>query len=160
MRRMSARQRGRSEKNMLKAVIDVNLFVSAVISKKGNPAKLLQLWRGRAFLVVISEQMIEELERVLRYPRVRTKYNLKDEDIGLAVGLIKKFAIVLPDLIKLNVIKEDHDDNKVLACALAAQADYIVSGDNHLLDLGVFENIPIVTVKGFIANFTASEPEF
>ena len=160
MRRMSARQRGRSEKNMLKAVIDVNLFVSAVISKKGNPAKLLQLWRGRAFLVVISEQMIEELERVLRYPRVRTKYNLKDEDIGLAVGVIKKFAIVLPDLIKLNVIKEDHDDNKVLACALAAQADYIVSGDNHLLDLGVFENIPIVTVKGFIANFTASEPEF
>ena len=160
MRRMSARQRGRSEKNMLKAVIDVNLFVSAVISKKGNPAKLLQLWRGRAFLVVISEQMIEELERVLRYPRVRTKYNLKDEDIGLAVGVIKKFAIVLPDLIKLNVIKEDPDDNKVLACALAAQADYIVSGDNHLLDLGVFENIPIVTVKGFIANFTASEPEF
>ena len=112
------------------------------------------------FLVVISEQMIEELERVLRYPRVRTKYNLKDEDIGLAVGAIKKFAIVLPDLIKLNVIKEDPDDNKVLACALAAQADYIVSGDNHLLDLGVFENIPIVTVKGFIANFTASEPEF
>ena len=160
MRRMSARQRGRSEKNMLKAVIDVNLFVSGMISKKGNPAKLLQLWRGRAFLVVISEQMIEELERVLRYPRVRTKYNLKDEDIGLAVGAIKKFAIVLPDLIKLNVIKEDPDDNKVLACALAAQADYIVSGDNHLLDLGVFENIPIVTVKGFIANFTASEPEF
>lgn len=157
---MSARQRGRSEKNMLKAVIDVNLFVSAVISKKGNPAKLLQLWRDRAFLTVISEQMIEEFERVLRYPRVRNKYNLKDEDIGLAVGAIRKFAIVLPDLIKLDVIKEDPDDNKVLACALAAQADYIVSGDSHLLDLGVFENIPIVTVKYFIANFMASEPEF
>lgn len=135
---------------MLKAVIDINLFVSGMISKKGNPAKLLQLWQDRAFLVVISEQMVEELGRVLRYPHLRNKYNLKDEEIELAVGTIKKFAIVLPDVIKLNVIKTDPDDNKVLACALAVQADYIVSGDSHLLDLGVFENIPIVTVKYFI----------
>ena len=137
---------------MLKAVIDINLFVSGMICKKGNPAKLLQLWRDRAFLVIISEQMVEELERVLRYPHIRNKYNLKDEEINLAVGTIKKFAIVLPDAIKLNVIKDDPDDNKVLACALAVKADYIVSGDSHLLDLGVFENIPIVTVKYFIDN--------
>lgn len=138
---------------MLKAVIDVNLFVSAIISKKGNPAKLLQLWRNRAFLAVISEQMLEELKRVLRYPRIRNKYNLKDEDAAMAVNAIRKFAVVLPDRLKIEVIKDDPDDNKVLACALEAKADYIVSGDNHLLDLGVFENIPIVTVKDFIDNF-------
>ena len=137
---------------MLKAVIDVNLFISGMISKKGNPAKLLQLWRDRAFIVVISEQMVEELVRVLRYPRIRNKYNLKDEDIELAVGTIRRFAIVLADAIKIDVIKDDPDDNKVLACALAVKADYIVSGDNHLLDLGIFENIPIVTVKDFINN--------
>lgn len=138
---------------MLKAVIDANLFVSAIISKKGNPAKLLQLWSSRAFLVVISEQMLEELKRVLRYPRIRNKYNLKDEDAELAVSAISKFAVVLPDRLKIEVIKDDPDDNKVLACALEAKADYIVSGDSHLLDLGVFENIPIVTVKDFIDNF-------
>ena len=135
---------------MLKVVIDINLFVSGVISKKGNPARLLQLWYDRAFLVVISEQMVEELRRVLRYPRIRNKYNLKDEEIEQVVGMIKKFAIVLPDIIELDVIKDDPDDNKVLACALAVKADYIVSGDSHLLDLGVFENIPIVTMKDFI----------
>ena len=74
---------------MLKAVIDVNLFVSAVISKKRQPREIITAMARPRFLVVISEQMIEELERVLRYPRVRTKYNLKDEDIGLAVGAIK-----------------------------------------------------------------------
>ncbi len=135
---------------MLKVVIDINLFVSGVISKKGNPARLLQLWYDRAFLVVISEQMVEELRRVLRYPRIRNKYNLKDEEIEQVVGMIKKFAIVLPDIIELDVIKDDPDDNKVLACALAVKADYIISGDSHLLDLGVFENIPIVTMKDFI----------
>jgi putative PIN family toxin of toxin-antitoxin system len=137
---------------MLKAVIDINLFVSGVISKKGNPARLLQLWYDRAFLVVISEQMVEELGRVLRYPHIRNKYNLKDEEIEQVVGTIKKFAVVLPDVIKVDVVKDDPDDNKVLACALAVKADYIVSGDRHLLDLGVFEDIPIVTVKDFIDN--------
>ena len=135
---------------MLKAVIDINLFVSGLISKKGNPAKLLQLWHDHAFLLVISQAMVKEIERVLQYPRIRNKYNLKDQDLEQAVGTIKKFAVVLPDAIGLDVVKDDPDDNKVLACALAAQADYIVSGDGHLLKLGVFENIPIVTAKDFL----------
>ena len=141
---------------MLKAVIDINLFVSGVISKKGNPARLLQLWYDRAFLVVISDRMVEELGRVLRYPHIRNKYNLKDEEIEQAVGTVKKFAIVLPDVIELDVVKDDPDDNKVLACALAVKADYIVSGDSHLLTLGVFEDIPIVTVKDFIDNIESN----
>lgn len=137
---------------MRKVVIDINLFVSGTISKKGNPARLLQLWYDRAFLVVISEQMVEEFGRVLRYSRIRNKYNFKNEEIEQAVGVIKKFAVVLSDTIELDVVKDDPDDNKVLACALAVKADYIVSGDNHLLNLGVFEGIPIVTAKDFTDN--------
>ncbi|MBU0694378.1 MAG: putative toxin-antitoxin system toxin component, PIN family [Candidatus Omnitrophica bacterium] len=137
---------------MLKVVIDINLFVSGVISKRGNPAKLLQLWRDRAFLVVISEQMVEEFGRVLRYSRIRNKYNLQDEEIEQTVGAIKKISVVVPDVIKLDVVKNDPDDNKVLACALAVKADYIISGDRHLLNLGVFKDIPAVTVKDFIDN--------
>lgn len=135
---------------MFKVVIDANLFVSALISKKGNPARLLQLWSEWAFLVIISEQMLKEMQRVLQYPRIKNKYNLKDEQIAQAVDTIKKFAIILPDVIILDVVKEDPDDNKVLACALAAKADYIVSGDKALLSLGGFEDIPIVAVKDFL----------
>ncbi len=147
---MSVRQFKQLGEDMLKAVIDINLFVSGVISKRGNPARLLELWHDRAFLVVISEQMVDELARVLRYPHIKNKYNLKDEEIEQAVGTIKKFAVVVPDIMKVDVVKDDADDNKVLACALTVKADYIISGDNHLLELGVFKNIPIVTVKDFI----------
>lgn len=147
---MSTGQFKQSGEGMLKAVIDINLFVSGVISKKGNPARLLKLWYERAFLAVISEQMVEELARVLQYSHIKNKYKLKGEEIEQAIGTIKKFAVVVPDVIRLNVVKDDPDDDKVLACALVVKADYIVSGDSHLLDLGVFENIPIVTVKDFI----------
>ena len=138
---------------MLKAVIDINLFVSGMISKKGNPAKLLQLWHDRAFLVVISEQMVEELGRVLRYPHLRNKYNLKDEEIELAVDTIKKFAIVLPDVIKLNVIKNDPDDNKVIECAIESSSDYILTYDRHLLKLKEYKGIKILKPEEILKMF-------
>lgn len=137
---------------MLKVVIDVNLFVSAIINRKGNPYKLFQLWRSNVFLLIISERMLEEMKKVLQYPRIKKKYNLRDEQIKQAVDTVKKFAIAFPVLKTLDVIKEDPDDNEVLACALTAKVDFIVSGDNHLLELGAFEDIPIVTVKNFLDN--------
>lgn len=148
---MSAKQFKQLGKGVLKVVIDVNLFVSGVISKKGNPARLLELWRNSAFLAIISEQMLKDIKRALHYPHIKNKYSLKDEEIEQAVDTIEKFAIVVPDVINLDVIKEDPDDNKVLACALVAKADCIVSGDKrHLLKLGIFKDIPIITVKDFL----------
>lgn len=149
---MSAKQFKQSGKSVFKAVIDINLFVSSVINKNGTPAKLLQAWRDNAFLLIISEQMLEDVKRVLQYPQIKNKYNLKDDEIKQVVDTIKNFAIVFPDVIELDVIKEDPDDNKVLACALGAKADCIVSGDRHLLKLGVFGDIPIVTAKDFLDN--------
>ncbi len=133
-----------------KVVIDINLFISSIINKSGTPAKLLQAWRDNAFLLIISEQMLEDLKRVLQYPHIKNKYNLKDDEIRQVVGTIKKFAIVTPDVMELDIVKEDPDDNRVLACALGAKADCIVSGDKHLLKLDVFEDIPIMTAKNFL----------
>lgn len=135
---------------MFKAVIDVNLFVSSIINKKGTPAKLLQAWRDRAFLLILSEGMLGDIGRVLQYSHIKNKYHLKDDEINQALDTIKKFAIIFPDLIDLQVITEDPDDNKVLACAVRAMADYIVSGDGHLLNLGTYKDIPIVTAKDFL----------
>ncbi len=73
---------------MFKAVIDTNLFVSSVINKNGTPAKLLQAWRDNAFLLIISEQMLEDVERVLQHPQIKNKYNLKDDEIKQVVDTI------------------------------------------------------------------------
>ncbi|MBU4186412.1 MAG: putative toxin-antitoxin system toxin component, PIN family [Proteobacteria bacterium] len=135
---------------MLKTVIDTNLFVSSIINKSGIPAKLLQAWQDHDFLLIISDQMLEEMRRVLQYPHIKNKYNLKDDDIAKVIDTIERFAVVLHDVEGVDVISEDPDDNKVLACAIAAEADFIISGDKHLLKLGKFEDIPIMTAKDFL----------
>jgi putative PIN family toxin of toxin-antitoxin system len=135
---------------VLKAVIDINLFVSSIINKRGTPARLFQAWRDRAFILILSEGMLEDIGRVLQYSRIKYKYHLHDSEINQALDIIKKFAIVLPDLLDLHVITQDPDDNKVLACAVSAEAHYIVSGDDHLLHLQEYKNISIVTAKDFL----------
>lgn len=135
---------------MFKVVIDTNIFVSSLIKKDSIPARLIQLWRENTFLIIISVQMLEEIKRVLHYPHIKNKYKLTDEEINLAIATIEKDAIVLVDVLELDVIKEDPDDNKVLACALEVRADYIISGDKHLLTLEQYENIPIIRVKEYL----------
>lgn len=135
---------------MLKTVIDTNLFVSSIINKSGIPAKLLQAWRDHDFLLIVSDQMLEEMGRVLQYPHIKNNYNLKDDDIAKVIDTIERLAVVLDDVEEVDVISKDPDDNKVLACAIAAEADCIVSGDKHLLKLGKFEDIPIMTAKDFL----------
>ena len=135
---------------MLKVVIDTNQFVSSLISKKGKPAQLVELWRQQHFILVTSPEIIAEIKKVLEYPHIRKKYNLRKEDIQSLLILIEHEAVIVPNLPAVDVIKEDPDDNKFLACALAAQAEYIVTGDQHLLSLGRYGSTLIVTVKDFL----------
>lgn len=135
---------------MLKAVLDTNQFVSSIIVKKGVPAQLLRAWQEHAYILTTSRQIIAEVERALHYPRILKKYHLQEKDIQALINLIEHEAIVLPSPRRVNIIKDDPDDNQVLACALEAKAPYIVSGDKHLLKLGQYKNISIVTVREFL----------
>lgn len=136
---------------MLKVVVDTNQFVSSLITRKGPSAGLLQAWREHAYILITSTEILKEVARVLRYPRIARKYSLREEDIKSFLNLIEHEAVILPETIKINVIKDDPDDNKILACALEAQAQYIVSGDNHLLNLRQYKDIAIVTVREFLS---------
>ena len=137
---------------MLKVVVDTNQFVSALISKKGQPARLLDLWRQQHFILVTSLEIVAEIKEVLEYPHISQKYKLKKADVQSLLLLIEHEAIVLPSLPAVHIIQDDPDDNKFLACALAAKAEYIVTGDRHLLSLGSYESISIVSVKDFLQN--------
>lgn len=135
---------------MLKVVLDTNLFISGLINPLGPPAQLLNAWRRYAYILITSREILEEIERVLTYSHIVKKYHLSREVIESNISLIKQEAIVLFDTIKLNVIKSDPDDNKVLACALEAKAQYIISGDDHLLNLGQYQDIKIITAREFL----------
>ena len=135
---------------MLKVVIDTNQFISSVINKHGPSANLLDAWRKYGFTLVLSDKILQEIRRVFFYPRISQKYHLNEDDINAFLGFIEHEAVILSDLARKEIIKDDPEDNEILACALEAGADYIVSGDKHLLNLKHYQSIAIVTVQEFL----------
>lgn len=143
---------------MLRAVLDTNVIVSSFLVKEGQPARVLDAWRGRAHALIISPPLIAEIRTTLAYPRIRRKYTLADEVVDGLITLLEHDAIIVPGEADVEgAVPEDPDDEMVLACALDAGADVIVSGDKHLFELGGYQNIPILTVRDFLERITADQ---
>jgi hypothetical protein len=135
----------------VRAVIDTNLFVSGLFAGKGVTQQLQNLWVDGAFELAVSEQILLEIENTIRKPSIWVKLQLEEGDEVLLSGLIRERAfIVTRDTYKTDRIKDDPTDNKFLACALEANADYVVSGDNHLLSLKHFHGIQIIDARTFV----------
>ena len=145
---------------MLKVVLDTNVFVSSLLVKAGLPAQILDAWRERRYLLIVSPAIIAEIRATLSYPRIRRKYAITDEDVEQLVTLLERDALlVFGDADAAGAIPEDPTDEMVLACAVDAQADVIVSGDRHLLDLGSYRSIPILTVRQFLKRLETDSSE-
>lgn len=134
----------------MKVVLDVGQFVSAVIVPQGHPAQMVAAWREGAFELVTSLPVLEDLRRVLSYPRLRKRHQWTDEEIEVFVGSLALAANVMTGELEVDAVPEDPSDNKVLACAMEGGADYIVASDEHLTKLGSFAGIPIVTPRRFL----------
>ena len=143
---------------MLRVVLDTNQFVSSVLVRHGLPAQVLEAWRQRQFILIISPAIIAEIRSTLGYPRIKRKYPVTDDDVESLVALLAHDAVVVPGAVNLSgVIPDDPDDEKVLACALEGQADLIVSGDRHLRALGEYQGIPIISARELLERL-ASNP--
>ena len=130
---------------MSKVVFDTNIFVSSIFWEKGNPHIAVQLALDKKIEAFTTVEILEELETVMR-----RDFEESDDMIQRQVGLIFEYANVIATGRKLDVVKADPDDNKILECAVACDADYIVTGDKHLLDIKEYEGIRIVTAKEFV----------
>ena len=127
---------------MLKFVFDTNVFVSALMSKRGNPALLLDRVR-KSYTLFISKDILSELKDVIS----REKFSYTEAEVNTFVEAIISLADVVNPEIKIDAIKADPDDNMILECAVTSGASYIVSGDKHLLDLKEYGMIKIITPK-------------
>ncbi|MEK6599815.1 MAG: putative toxin-antitoxin system toxin component, PIN family [Deltaproteobacteria bacterium] len=134
---------------MHRVVIDTNVLISGIIQKSGFPFKVVKLWEDEVIVLITSVATIEEAERVLNYPKIRKRYALTSDDIQRTVANLLKYSVLAQDPPIPNVIEQDPDDNKILAIAIAGKADYIISGDMHLLTLKNYRGIEIVTPKRF-----------
>jgi uncharacterized protein len=136
---------------VLRVVLDTNVFVSSLLNKTGAPARLMDAWRAGAYVLVTSPPIMAEIKAVLELPRIRERYALTDDDIRQLFDLLEKDAILVPGRSHVgNVIPRNPTDHIFLSCAPDSGADFIVSGDRHLLRLKVFEGIPIVSVAKFL----------
>ena len=124
---------------MLKVVIDTNVFISAFYLPESRPANVVLLARRKTILNVISPQILKEVERI-----IKKKLFWDNSKTQGAVRWIKNFSEEVHPREPLSIIADD-PDNRVLECAVAGQANFIISGDKHLLTLKNFQGINIVT---------------
>lgn len=134
---------------MIRAVLDTNVLASATIGPQGHAARIVDRWRKRGFVLLISPVLLEELDEVLRYPRLRRRHGWSDERIDEYVQRLKDTATVTPGQMVVSAVPEDPDDDALIACALEGQAQYLVTGDQHLLGLGRYEDVQVVTPAVF-----------
>jgi len=135
---------------MTRAVLDVNVLVSALISPSGTPAQILRLWREEKFVLVMSEPVLDELERVMAEPRLRRRYGLTPSRVARLLRGLRQFAIVTRGELEVGGVVRDPEDHKLLACAVEGSADYLVTGDDDLLSLGEYESVPIISPAAFV----------
>lgn len=144
---------------MLRAVLDTNVIVSGVISKKGAPFLVLQAWYETRFVVIISKRIIREVQRVLSEPRLKNAFHIADERIARLGRTLRQDAILVPGTADVHgAIPEDSSDEMFLAAALDGRADFIISGDTHLLSLRKFEDIAIFTPRQFLDRLEREMP--
>jgi putative PIN family toxin of toxin-antitoxin system len=131
-------------------VLDTNVIISALLSTKGPPAKVIDRWEADEFEVAISKPLLDELERARGYDRVKKYFKDSQGIIKALLKRLKTVGVFVDPKIELHIIEDDPDDNRVLECALAANASYIISGDEHLLGLEEYKGIIINTSTGFL----------
>ncbi|MBI3292946.1 MAG: putative toxin-antitoxin system toxin component, PIN family [Elusimicrobia bacterium] len=132
----------------MRVVLDTNILVSALISPGGPTDQLYQAWRAGRFILITSEEQLDEFRRVTRYTRLRAY--IQPAVAGTMVNELRLLAEVVTELPRVDA-SPDPGDNFVLAMAQAGQAEYLVTGDNRdILALGHYQKTRIVTVRQMI----------
>jgi uncharacterized protein len=127
----------------VRAVLDANILIAALLSRSGAPAQIMNRWLGGAFDLVVSEALLSELERALAYPKLRRR--ITERDAAEFVSLLRLAAIIAPDKAGSHN-SNDPGDDYLLALAENERA-VLVSGDRHLLQLA--DKLPIETARAF-----------
>ena len=140
---------GARQKAVIRVVLDTNVVVSALLFQT-TLSKIVALWQGGAVIPVISKDTFQELQTVLAYPKFAFT---PDEVRALLEGEILPFFEVVEAVEDVKGVCADPADDKFLACALSASADYLVSGDKALTELKQYKSVRIITPADFLKMF-------
>lgn len=119
----------------MRVVLDTNVLVSGLMLPDSVPGKIVGAWRGAHFELVLSEPMLAEIGRVLSYPKIHARLGWEEDEIAGFLLLLRFKAEVADIACEKVTVPDDPGDSPVLATLVASGADYLVSGDSHLLAL-------------------------
>jgi putative PIN family toxin of toxin-antitoxin system len=139
---------------MIRAVLDANVLVSGIVTE-GVPRSILRAWRAGRFHLLASQATLDEIGRVLRYPKITRRHRWSETEIQAFMESVEALAIPTPGKLRLDVVAADPSDNRYLECAIEGEADCLVTGDRHLLELGVYRQVEILTPREFVDLLTA-----
>ncbi|HVN97192.1 MAG TPA: putative toxin-antitoxin system toxin component, PIN family [Syntrophorhabdaceae bacterium] len=134
----------------IKAVIDTSVMVSVAFAKEGLARELRDMIADGSFILCTTKEILAELYRVLHYPRISKQFKPELEDIEQFMGMVLEKALITEGSYTIRKIKDDPTDDMFLACAMEAEADYIVSRDPHLRNVKRFRGIEIIDVTTFV----------
>ena len=134
--------------NRHRIVLDTNVLISAILFG-GKPRRVLDLVISGSVDCTLSTVILDELKDVLQRP----KFGFSAEACFHIIEELHGACDIISPSVSVDVIRSDPDDDRILECAVEAQAHFIVSGDPHLLDLGKFEKIRILSPANYLKEF-------
>ncbi|MFP3871263.1 MAG: putative toxin-antitoxin system toxin component, PIN family [Candidatus Aenigmatarchaeota archaeon] len=142
-----------TEKKKPRVVLDTNVLISGIFWE-GKPAEIIRKAEDEKIEVVISDQILEELEGVLKRPYFGNNFDCIGKKIReISIKFIEIFEGPIEPDESLDVIEKDQSDNRILECAVEGDAEFIISGDKHLLELEEFREMKILEPSDFLDRY-------
>lgn len=136
----------------MKIVFDTNIYISAFVIPGGNAEKAYLHAIHGDFELCTSIAILTELAR-----KLEEKFGWEKRHIARLLASIGRLATTLKTTPWLHVVL-DEPDNRILECAVAAAADFVVTGDSHLLKLGTYNDVAIISLSAFLSMFQGTQP--
>ena len=127
-----------------KVVVDTNIYISAIFWG-GKPREVVDLGRDENMLIFTSSDIEREIAE-----KLRTKFRLDEEETNQIISDFSTFTIPVKIKKQIQAVLDDPDDDKFIECAVSCGADFIVSGDQHLLRIKEYAGIKILTAAEFL----------
>ncbi len=137
---------------MIRAVIDTNVFASGVLGlarAQSIPGEIFRQWRKHAFLLITEQAIIDEVERVLATPFLVER--IPASESAAAVDALRQDAVLTVITTEIRGIATHPEDDVVLAIAVSAAADFLVTGDKQVQRLETYQGVRIVSPREFLA---------
>lgn len=133
----------------MRVVLDTNVIISGLIRPENSPGLILDHWQQRSFIAALSQDSHRELNSVMTRPEVERYFRRSPEWIDRFTRDLREFAVYVTPA-PVNVVPTDPPDNLIVGTAIAAECNYLVSGNRHILELGSYQGVQMITPHQFL----------